>query len=89
MGRECPGLPADLLFSDVELRLLHAFARQRKLEGPGTLGVAVTLVARLGGYIARRNDPPPGHQVIWRGLSYLQTLCHGYELTRELFKHSD
>ena len=89
MGRECPGLPADLLFSDVELRLLHAFARQRKLEGPGTLGVAVRLVARLGGYIARTNDPPPGHQVIWRGLSYLQTLCHGFELTREIFEKSD
>jgi len=47
------------------------------------------LVARLGGDIALGNDPPPGHQVIWRGLSYLPILCHSYELTRELFAQRD
>jgi hypothetical protein len=26
-------------------------------------------IARLGGYLARANDGPPGNKVIWRGLS--------------------
>jgi hypothetical protein len=26
-------------------------------------------VARLGGYLARAKDPPPGNVVMWRGLS--------------------
>ena len=34
-------------------------------------GSATDLVARLGGYIGRRKDPPPGHQVIWRGQAQL------------------
>jgi chemotaxis response regulator CheB len=28
-------------------------------------------IARLGGYLARANDGPPGNKVIWRGLSHL------------------
>jgi hypothetical protein len=28
-------------------------------------------IARLGGYLARANDPPPGNTVMWRGLSRL------------------
>lgn len=80
LGRQSPELPAEVLFSDVEIRLLQAFALQRKLPGPTTLGIATRLVARLGGYIARNNDPPPGHQVMWQGFSTLQTMCQGYVL---------
>ena len=78
LGRTMPELPAEVLFSDLEIRFLEAFARQRKLEGPTTLGIATRLVARLGGYIARNNDPPPGHEVMWRGFSTLQTMCQGF-----------
>ncbi|WP_353740633.1 IS4 family transposase [Desulfoferrobacter suflitae] len=38
------------------------------------------LVARLGGYLGRKNDPPPGHQLMWHGYSYLQLLCEGFSL---------
>jgi len=89
LGRECPGLPADILFSEVELRLLKAFARQRKLEGPATLGIAVKLVARLGGYMARNSDPPPGHEVMWRGLSTLRIMCQAAELLESQIDQSD
>jgi hypothetical protein len=80
LGRECPELPAEVLFSDLEIRVLSAFARQRKLEGPSTLGLAVGLVARLGGYLARASDPPPGHEVMWRGFTTLQGMCMGFAL---------
>ena len=80
LGRESPELPAEVLFSDMEIRVLHAFARQRKLEGPSALGIAVRLVARLGGYLARANDPPPGHEVMWRGFTMLQGMSLGFAL---------
>ena len=80
LGRESPELPAEVLFSDLEIRVLHAFARQRKLEGPSTLGIAVRLVARLGGYLARNNDPPPGHEVMWRGFTTLQGMSLGFAI---------
>ncbi len=31
----------------------------------------IVKLARLGGYLARTHDPPPGNTVIWRGLSRL------------------
>ena len=37
----------------------------------GTLAFYIVKLARLGGYLARSRDPPPGIIVIWRGLSRL------------------
>ncbi|PIU32375.1 MAG: hypothetical protein COT06_03045 [Syntrophobacteraceae bacterium CG07_land_8_20_14_0_80_61_8] len=39
------------------------------------------LVARLGGYLGRKNDPPPGHQLMWHDYSYLQLMCEGFSLS--------
>jgi len=47
---------------------------------PLLLGEAVILVARLGGYLARSNDSPPGHEVMWQGYSSLQLMSEGYAL---------
>ena len=78
LGRETPELPADLLFSDIELKVLDAFANTRKdLKPPSTLWAAVLLVAKLGGYLGRKNDPPPGHQLMWQGYTALHFMCLG------------
>ena len=37
-------------------------------------------VARLGGYMARTRDPPPGTIVIWRGLARLTDIALGATL---------
>ena len=47
---------------------------------PGTLSFYLTKLARLGGYLARTRDPPPGNVVIWRGLSRLTDIEIGAEL---------
>lgn len=44
------------------------------------LGGAVRLVAQLGGYLGRKNDPSPGHQIMWQGYAALQLMCEGYAL---------
>jgi hypothetical protein len=80
LGREVPNLPAEILFSDTELRVLSAFAKKKKLNQPDHVGDAVRLVAHLGGYLGRKNDPPPGHQIIWHGYQTLQAMCFGVEL---------
>ncbi|CUX71611.1 hypothetical protein AGR6A_pTi0189 [Agrobacterium sp. NCPPB 925] len=36
-----------------------------------SLNFYLTKLARLGGDLARTSDPPPGHTVVWRGLSRL------------------
>ena len=84
LGREVPDLPAEVLFTDVEIKVLTAFANSRRdLRPPERLGDAVHLVARMGGYQGRKKDPPPGHQVIWIGYSQLRFMGMGYVLGRQ------
>jgi hypothetical protein len=37
-------------------------------------------VAKIGGYLDRGSDPPPGWETMWKGLKKLQTWAEGYEL---------
>lgn len=53
---------------------------KKNLKIPYCLGDMVTLVACLGGYLDRTNDPPPGHQLMWRGYTHLQLMCEGFML---------
>lgn len=81
LGREEPGLPPEVLFSDLEIEVLTAFANSRRdLTPPERLDDTVRLIARLGGYLDRTSDPPPGHQVIWSGYTKLRAMCAGYLL---------
>jgi len=50
------------------------------MKPPLLLGDAVRLVAKLGGYLGRKNDPPPGHQIIRQGYTVLQAMCMGFAL---------
>jgi len=34
-------------------------------------------IARLGGYLARAHDPPPGNMVMWRGMTRLLDIRFG------------
>ena len=47
------------------------------------------LVARLGGYLNRGKEPPPGHQVMWHGYAALQLLCEGFALREAACDASD
>ena len=62
----------DEAFTEVEQYLLDELIPIR--EGPDSapsLAGYIVKLARLGGYLARAHDPPPGNTVIWRGLSRL------------------
>ncbi|RLB87129.1 MAG: hypothetical protein DRH50_17380, partial [Deltaproteobacteria bacterium] len=51
------------------------------LKPPSLLGEAVRLVAKIGGYLGRNNDPPPGHQLLWQGYTEFRFMCLGFALT--------
>ncbi len=59
-------MPVEVLFPDVELQTLRAYAKTKALKPPLLLGEAVRMVAKTGGYLGRNNDPPPGHELIWQ-----------------------
>ncbi len=51
--------------------------QKKNLKPPELLGDAVLLVATIGGYLNRKKDFPPGHQILWLGYSNLQLMCAG------------
>ena len=69
------------MFSDLELEVLEAYGKKKSMQ-PNSLGIAVKLVAKMGGYLGRKSDPPPGHQIMWQGYIKLQLMCEGYALLR-------
>ena len=71
------------MFSELEIRVLKAFAAHQGLAAPDTLAGAIRMVAQIGGYIHRARAPPPGTRVTWRGCTTLAGMCLGYALATE------
>jgi hypothetical protein len=82
LAREDPERPAHEVIDPVMLAVLA----QRCGGSPATmtLGTFWTEVARLGGYLARAHDGPPGWRTIWKGWLFLQTLLEGAHLAFHL-----
>ena len=41
-------------------------------------------VAKLGGYMNRALDPPPGNMVMWRGFSKLSDIRFGFNMAMKM-----
>jgi hypothetical protein len=83
LSRTSPDAPPTVALTDKEIVLLDRLvgdAGNRKTQS-GTLVFYLTKLARLGGYLARASDPPPGNTVVWRGLTRLTDIALGAELT--------
>jgi hypothetical protein len=81
LARTSPEAPPSIAFTDNEIGLLDSLvsdAGSRRTK-PGTLGFYLIKLARLGGYLARTGDAPPGSTVVWRGLSRLTDIEIGAE----------
>ena len=72
-NRTAPEASPELVFTDMELRILDRFVKDKPGvdRGKRTLAHYLIKLARLGGYLARNSDPPPGNETIWRGLTRL------------------
>ncbi len=70
----------EVLLSDAERAVLEA--KFPELRGESGKAYAVH-VAKLGGYLDRNSDPPPGWQAMWKGLQKLRMWAEGYELGAE------
>jgi hypothetical protein len=63
-----------------ERRLLDHLAPARRRAAPKDTSHYLVAVAKLGGYLARNHDPPPGNMVLWRGLARLTDIHLGFTL---------
>jgi hypothetical protein len=76
LNRSAPTAPQSAALTETEIELLDQLVKNKGRAVPRrkTLYHYLTKIARLGGYLARANDPPPGNIVMWRGLSRLNDI---------------
>jgi hypothetical protein len=55
-------------------------SRTRPRLQRATLAAYLLQIAMLGGYLARKQDPPPGNMVVWRGRTRLHDIAFGISL---------
>lgn len=84
INRAQPEAPATLAFTEPELNVLDNLfpSTPPSMADHASIGLYITRIARLGGYLARARDPAPGNIVLWRGLYRLNDLTLGFDLGR-------
>ena len=68
LGRTCPDLAAGLLFEPDEWKAAFILNRKIPPDKPPQPNEVLRLVARLGGFLARKGDGEPGVKTIWPGM---------------------
>ncbi|MGH9479885.1 MAG: IS4 family transposase [Terriglobales bacterium] len=86
LNRTAPRLDAGAAFTPIELRILDALIQDHTGDPSPRTGVGryITKLARLGGYLARARDSPPGNEIIWRGWVRLTDIHLGVSIGTKL-----
>ncbi len=82
LGRETPEIPCSVFFEEAEWKALvcHQQRSPTPPETPPTLGEAMRMVAKLGGFLGRKGDGHPGATVLWRGLNRLADITETFTI---------
>jgi hypothetical protein len=84
LNRSAPDALPALTLTATEIAVLDRLVSDKPQTRRKTLSHYLTKIARLGGYLARANDPPPGNTVMWRGLSRLTDIALGAMVGTEI-----
>lgn len=90
LSRSNPDEPCSPYLGLAEWQLLvssHSKSPVMGREVP-TLQQCVIMIARLGGYLARHNDGPPGIKNLWRGLQQLNAMVKAINIKNQWFSTS-
>jgi Transposase DNA-binding len=82
ISRTAPRANPQLAITGEEIALLDRLVPDKRQPPPSarTLLFYLAKIARLGGYLARAKDPPPGNMVVRRGLSRLTDILPGAQV---------
>lgn len=85
-NRIAPDAQPELVFTDLELRILDRLVADKPTAQlrQHLLSHYLIKLARLGGYLARNADSPPGNETVWRGLTRLVDIQLGVMLGAQL-----
>jgi hypothetical protein len=89
LGRDVPELPCDVIFDREEWQAAWIVSQKTPLPpNPPPLGDMILMVARFGGFLARKNDGNPGAEALWRGLQRLHDFAVGINAASQVYENS-
>lgn len=81
INRFCSNASPKLALTKMEINILDYLVENNgNHPKKNKLSDYLIKIAKLGGYLARASDPPPGNIVMWRGLSRLTDIELGFNL---------
>ena len=82
IARTNPSLPCSVLLSELEWTVLMAKSSRNGALPSTQPSIAEVLISigKLGGYLARKTDGPPGTLVLWRGWKRLMDIAEGWSM---------
>jgi hypothetical protein len=81
-ARKNPEQSCTVILETHEWQPLHATIHRDEpipREAPN-LGIAIRMIAQLGGFLARKRDGEPGVKTLWRGMRRLNDISYGWKL---------
>ena len=84
LNRVSPDLPASLVFTETEIEPLKHLVPVKESPESESVGDFLIRLAKLGGYLGRTRDAPPGNMVLWRGIARLTDIHLGFSLARDV-----
>lgn len=83
MSRIAPEISCEAFFDASEWRAGYVAATRDKASLPSTppsMRVMIGYIAKLGGYLGRKNDPEPGIKALWTGICKLTHYADAWDL---------
>jgi hypothetical protein len=71
-GRTAPRTRCTAVLTAAEWQVVYVLAHGRVPKVPPPLGEMIVLIAKLGGYLGRKADGPPGPKALWIGLQRMR-----------------
>ena len=86
INRLFPSAPPYIALTKNEISLLDCLVKDKEthLSQETTLSHYLNKISKLGGYLARASDPPPGNIVMWRGMSRLVDIELGFRIAMKV-----
>ena len=85
IGREHPEWSCEIAFSPEEWKTAWVIHHRRPPPSVvPDLGRIVRIVAGFGGWLGRKNDPPPGPKALWQGMAKLSAYVDAMTVMQEV-----
>lgn len=80
MSRDYPEIAADYIYSAREWQTIYTMCLKKKPpKHPPSIRETTRMLARLGGFLARKHDGEPGIQTLWIGYQKLANYIEAFE----------